>query len=111
MTIFNKIVAFFTALAVAVGGIACLFKPKIPKAVSTDELMNMDGDNRVYPVTLYVKVSSGAKTDNITGRAEIDINSFLECYEAQYEVFKSNNGNPDCRFKRNLSDRTFTGCI
>lgn len=59
MTVFNKIIAFFTALAVAVGGIACLFKPKIPKAVSSDELMNMDGifdkiepDEKLYAVTI-----------------------------------------------------------
>ncbi len=49
----------------------------VPLAVVVpSDLMNMDGDNRVYRVTLYVKVSSGAKTDNIAGRAEVDINYF-----------------------------------
>lgn len=59
MGIINKIVAFFTSIAVTLGGIACLFMPSVPKAMSTDELMNMNGifekhelADKVYALTL-----------------------------------------------------------
>lgn len=39
----SRIIAFFTSIAVAIGGFFCLFKPAVPKAVSSDELMSMDG--------------------------------------------------------------------
>lgn len=39
----NKIIAFFTSIAIAIGSFFCLFMPSVPKALSVDELMNTDG--------------------------------------------------------------------
>lgn len=44
--------------------------------------------HQILYIVIYNLVQSGCKTCSL-----LDINSFLECYKAQYEVFKNNNGN------------------
>lgn len=40
--LFTKIAAFFTAIAVAIGGLFCSFKGAVPDAESTEELLNAE---------------------------------------------------------------------
>ncbi len=64
-TFFNRIAAFFVSLAVAIGGIACFFKPAIPAPVSADELKNMGSlfEEKELDDTIYVVTVSGQNYD------------------------------------------------
>lgn len=65
ISFFNKITAFFVSLAVAFGGIFCLFKPAILSPVSQDELKNMGSlfEEKELDDTIYVVTVSGVNYD------------------------------------------------